>query len=227
VVPGVCYDCYKKRTKIKGSKCAICADELQAGTGSGLCARCDLKKPSFEKHFNRYQYEGPIREIVLLYKTEKRYPLARVIGGSIAREVTKYGSCIKFDFVTYIPGSWKRKLWRRFLPAELIAKAVSEKIQVPLKGFLTLRKDVRLQKGLTAGERRENVRGAFGCSRVFDRGEKILVIDDIFTTGATIEEASAVLKANGAVVYAATFAMAGKRSADLIEGKAAPETDPG
>lgn len=227
VVPGICVSCFKKRRKMNTPLCQICSREIRSEGKNGICVQCLDDKPAYEKHFNRYQYEGAIREMVLNFKAVRRYPIARLIGRSIAREVTKNGGMVKFDHVAFIPGSLKRRLVRGFSPAELIAKTVSKELHVPLANLLRLEKKTRLQKGLNASERKENIKGAFSCTRIFRDDETVLLVDDIFTTGSTIEEASRVLKKNGARVFAATFAMTGRRSPDLSCGSGRPDTEAG
>ena len=206
-VPGICFSCFKRRKRTGADSCRFCSDRLPFASGLDVCGRCANDQPSYQKHFNRYKYDGAIRDLVLLFKVEKRYPLAQLMGRSISREVTKNGHGSDLDFVTFIPGSFSRKMSRRFCPAELIARVVSKELRVPLSGFLRLVKNTRIQKGLSARERRENVKNAFECRTVFNNREKILIVDDVFTTGSTLEEASATLKKKGAIVYAATFAM--------------------
>lgn len=215
VVPGICFSCFKKRKKTKGNLCQICSREMPCAEQGSICGICEEDRPAYDKHFNRYQYEGAIREMVLNFKAVRRYPIARLIGRSIAREVKKNGREVKFDYVTFIPSSLKRRLWLGFSPAELIARTVSKELHVPIADILRLQKRPRTQKGLTASERKENFRGAFACRRSFQDDETVLLVDDIFTTGSTIGEASLVLKQSGARVFTATFAMTGRRAPDL------------
>ncbi len=206
-VPGICRACFKKRKRSDENVCRICADRLPDVAVSDVCGRCLTARPTYEKHFNRYQYDGAIRELVLFFKAEKRYPLAGLMGRSIAREVTKKGRGTHFDYVTFIPSPMKRKISRRFCPAELIAQAVSKDLGAPMRSFLRIAKNVNIQKGLNARERRENIKNAFCSSKTFSSEERILLVDDVFTTGSTLEEASRTLSKNGARVYTATFAM--------------------
>jgi len=180
----------------------------------GTCGECLTSRPSYEKHISVYDYEGAIREMVLVFKVLKRYPFYRIFGKSVARNVKRNLQNIRFDFVTFIPTPYTRRILRGFSPAELIAKKCAEELNIPLKNLLKLKKHPKPQKNLSAKERKENLKGAFACSEKIN--EKIvLLVDDIFTTGATIEEASKVLKKSGAKVYAATFAMRTKRDVDL------------
>jgi competence protein ComFC len=210
-IPEICLSCFKKRRTVAGPVCQFCGRELPAQAEVGICGQCLIEKPSYEKHVSQYHYTGTIREIVLMYKVGMRYPIAKIIGGSVARGVKRNFTEERFDLVTFIPSPFKRKLLRRFSPAELIAKTVSRKLHVPIKNLLSFKKHTRPQKGLTAAERKENVKGAFLCPHDLPAGSKVLLIDDIFTTGSTIEEASGALAKKGAKIYAATFAMRAKR----------------
>ncbi|MCX7830490.1 MAG: ComF family protein, partial [Acidobacteria bacterium] len=212
--PEICFSCLKKRKKIDDFACSICSREMAENSSIKVCGECLKEHPSYEKHISVYSYDGAIREMVLAFKVLKRYPFYRIFGKSVSRNVKKKITGVTFDFATYIPTPYFRRISRGFSPAELIAKKCAKELKVPVKDILKLAKRTKLQKNLTARERRENIKGAFKCAMKL-KDKKILLIDDIFTTGATIEEASKALKKKGATVYCATFAMRRKRELDL------------
>lgn len=212
--PQLCFSCIKKRRKLSDSVCDICGREIAESSNIKTCGECLIENPSYEKHISVYEYEGPIREMILDYKVLKRYPFYRIFGKSIAKNVKRKIQNIKIDYVTFIPSPYTRRIMRGFSPAELIAKKCAEELKIPVKNFLKLKKHPKLQKNLSAKERKENLKGAFACLKNLDE-KVILLVDDIFTTGATIEEASKILKKSGAKVYAATFAMRKRRDIDM------------
>ncbi|MFA6410881.1 MAG: ComF family protein [Candidatus Buchananbacteria bacterium] len=105
-----------------------------------------------------------------------------------------------FDFVVAVPLSKKRKLWRGFNQAEIIAKSISQKFNWPQNQALVYRQyHTRPQVGLNAKDRQLNVKGIFSAKDPgLLIGKKILLIDDVFTTGATMNECAKVLKKLGA-----------------------------
>lgn len=195
----------------------MCYRKLPVNSTIDTCGECLKEPPSYEKHISSYYYNGAIREIVLSFKVLKRYPFYLLIGKRIAKLVKNKFKDINFHFLTYIPTPYTRRILRGFSPAELIAKKCSKELLIPLKQLLKLNKHPKPQKNLSAKERKENLKGAFRCSENL-KGKNVLLVDDIFTTGTTVEEAAKVLKKCGAKVYVATFAMRKKREFDLIEG---------
>ncbi|GEM_PF-397068 len=213
-LPQICFSCLKKIQKVKEPFCNICGRAMAETAEIGVCGDCLKEPPSYEKHISLYLYEGAIREMVLAYKVLKRYPFYRIFGKSIAKNVKNKMGNIAFDLVAFIPTPFIRRIMRGFSPAELIAKKCGRELNLPVKNILKLKKRTKPQKNLGAKERKENLKGAFDCKEDL-RGKNVLLIDDIFTTGTTIEEASRILKKCGAKVYAATFAIRKKREIDL------------
>lgn len=224
-VPGICRACWKGRRKPPEPLCPVCGFPFpEGGTAGGdaPCGECLRDPPAYEAHRSSYLYEGPARELLLLYKEGRRYPLAGVLGGALARTVRGAWPEVPFHAVVPVPGSLARRMRRGFDPAVLIGRELARRLGVPFEGGLRMRRSTRPQKSLTAVQRRENLRGAF---RLRSRGMKrrnILLVDDISTTGATLREASRVLVRAGAAVWAASVAMTPERELDL-QGPPGPE----
>jgi predicted amidophosphoribosyltransferase len=101
--------------------------------------------------------------------------------------------------MTTIPTHWTRRLKRFIHPADLVARELSKRKDIPLKKVLKRHKLTKYQWALERIERFKNVKGSFRvCSEV--KGLKVLLIDDIYTSGATLNEASLMLKKAGATV---------------------------
>lgn len=216
--PQICFTCFKKRKKVGEPSCNVCGRELPEKAEIEICGICLSENPSYARHISVYNYDGAIREMVLGFKVLKRYPYYRIFGKSISRNVKKKYKNVDFDFLTFIPSPFIRRVLRGFSPAELIAKKCGSELNLPVKNIIKIVKRTKPQKNLSANERKENLKGAFSCKEDL-KGKNILLIDDIFTTGTTIEEASKVLKKRGGQVFAATFAMRKKREYDLQENK--------
>jgi len=217
--PGICSTCWRKREKIEDPTCPVCGRRLTAteNAENHVCGSCLSDRPPYVAHAGVYLYRGPVRTLVLLYKDGKRYALAPLLAGAVSRRVRRRWPDVEWNEVTFIPGRMRRRLSRGFVPAALIAGGVAKKIGAPLSRRLKMRKTVEPQKGLSASKRRENIRGAFALKGAEGsvKGLKILLIDDVVTTGSTIREGAAVLKRAGAKVWAATVAMTPKRELDL------------
>jgi ComF family protein len=115
---------------------------------------------------------------------------------------------LSFDVVMPMPMHWRRQWRRGFNQAELLARPVARQYGIPLSHHLRRVRLGKVQAGLGAEARRENLKRAFQVKRAAEiSGKKILLIDDVLTTGATLRAASAALKAAGAVeVVALTLA---------------------
>lgn len=218
--PGLCRRCWKTRLKPRPPLCPVCGLPLPPveGQESHPCGTCLVEPPPFEAHASAFLYKGPARALVLLYKDKRRYPLAALLGTAVARTVLRRWPGEAFDCVAWVPSPLSRRLGRGFEPAGLVAKAAARRLGVPARRLLQCRKRPRPQKGLTAAARRENVRAAFTAGKADLEGLRVLLVDDVRTTGATLAEAARVLVRRGAVVRAATFACAVRRDLDLVGG---------
>lgn len=182
------------------------------------CGACLVDPPPYQAHVSAYLYKGPARALVLLYKDKRRYPLAALIGTAVARVVLRRWPGAPYDCVVWVPSPLSRRLSRGFEPAGLVARAAARRLGLPARPLLTCRKRPRPQKGLSAAARRENVRAAFAAREAGLKGLRVLLVDDVRTTGATLAEAARVLVRGGAVVYAATFASVVARDFDFQAG---------
>ena len=217
-VPGICRTCWKGRKWLEPPLCTLCGVPISRSDPAGgipLCGDCESSPPPFVAHASAYLYAGPVRRLLLLYKDQRRYSLAPLLGQVIWRLVLKTWPGVVFNAAVPVPSPLSRVLTRGFSPAGLIAREASARLHVPHERLLKMRKTPQPQKGLTAAQRRVNVRAAFGVAGTVESGARLLLIDDITTTGATVREASKVLAGAGAEVYAATVAMAVKRDLDM------------
>jgi ComF family protein len=152
-----------------------------------------------------------LRQAVLRAKHASFEPLARALGERMAMAIQRQPFGQPPELVVPVPVYWLKRLWRQTHPAATIAQAAARELELPLaERLLVCRRYLRRQATLTAAQRRENVRGAFRVSRLCRpalAGKRVLLIDDVMTTGATAHEASRVLlEAGAAAVFVATVA---------------------
>lgn len=219
--PGICSTCWRKREKIVDPTCPICGRPLTIADNrdNDVCGTCLAHRPPYAAHTGVYLYSGPVRTLVLLYKEGKRYALASLLAGAVVRRVRSRWPDVEWTEVTFIPGLMRRRLSRGFDPAALIALNVAKRMGLSFSVRLKMKKAVKPQKGLPASKRRENIRGAFALEGPAKRvkGVKLLLVDDVLTTGSTMREGATVLKKAGAEVWAATVAMTPKRELDFAD----------
>jgi len=199
------------------SKCVLCRkilskDELD------LCRDCRTNGPRFHPGRGKIRfvqdyaavwfYEDQVRSSLLRYKFHRARHYASAYGRMVAMVVQK-DLPEELDLITYVPVSAKRKLERGYDQVELLAQAVSEELGIPMVPLLKKVRDNPPQSGIEkAEERRANVLGAYvslNTDRI--RGSRILLLDDIITSGATVSECARVLQgAQAKEIYCAAVA---------------------
>ena len=160
----------------------------------GRCALCRLGLNRFDAAYSFGGYEGVLRKLIHLFKYGKVRPLARPLGALLAAALPREE---RFDAVTPMPLHWLRHWRRGFNQAELLAREVSRRTGVPLIKPVRRRRATAPQAGMTNAQRRTNVAGAFAV-RGDLTGLRLLLIDDVATTGATANACAAALKRAGA-----------------------------
>ncbi len=145
-------------------------------------------------------YEGPFREAIHRWKYQGKTYLTPLLGEWMARGVFEHWEADGFDLVIPVPLHLHRLRARGFNQALLLAKELGRRTGIPyLKRVLEKSKPTVPQVSLSGAEREKEIRGAFrlsGEERV--RGKCILLVDDVFTTGATVNECARILLSGGA-----------------------------
>jgi len=228
----VCQDCLDAMPAIAGGVCAVCGERLFSpyafsnGQEEARCGLCRRIEPPFVRAAAYGSYESGLRELIHLLKYGGVRPAANVLGRMLAEAIATVEPEFGADSVAVIPVPLHRtKLRQRgFNQAELIASSAM-KLGSPgsrlrlCTGVLERKRDTASQIGLTGHQRRENLRGAFGVAQPeLVKGREVLVVDDVYTTGATVSECSKVLRRAGATkVWVATVARTLKISAQHAE----------
>ena len=145
-----------------------------------------------------YPYMGSVRESILRFKFEGEKRNADYYAERMATQVLEQFRESAFDLVTSVPLSAKRKKERGYNQSELIARRISERLRIPYAECLSKEADNAEQHRLKRNERKANVKGAYRAADSGIQGKRILMIDDIMTTGATLSECASVLFAAGA-----------------------------
>lgn len=201
---GMCPECEKTSVKLGTDICGKCGRVL--ANEAEFCDTCIRNERAFVRARSCYVYEGAPKKFVYRLKFGGRRYLAAFIAEAM---VDRYLDCgFECDCVVAVPLSAKRKRKRGYNQAELIAEELSSRLKLPLiDGALVKTKENKSQAKLKKREREENVRGVYEVtSPEAFKGRRVLVVDDVMTTGATLGEVSRVLyKAKARSVEALTY----------------------
>lgn len=205
----------------QGLECARCGLYLPGPVslhGTVLCGYCRRDAFAFESARGFGWYEKPLRDLIHLLKYDGFRPLAKPLGKHLAALAGALAEQ-PFDLVVPVPLHSNRQRQRGFNQSLLLATQVSKVLGVPVARKDCVRvRDTRPQTGLRASERRKNVAGAFDVPRPQSvKGRRVLLIDDVVTTGATVHACARALRQAGAAgVWVAALARAHHRSLNVL-----------
>ena len=173
---------------------------------SGKCSHCYNQKFEFEAVFPLWLYQDRVREAVLAAKHAHHTALAATLGRRLGARVLEMQELpYEFDLVTYVPSHFTRQFARGGNGNQVIAEEVGKTLGIPCRQPLKITRRISKQAWLGDQARNRNVSGAFCFKKSYAWGRlkqlktyRILVVDDVMTTGATANEVSRVLLASGA-----------------------------
>ena len=198
----LCKDCLNNFVKINKA-CQKCGNPTNSQTE--YCDDCKGNERNFDKAMSPFEYEGAPKNLIYKLKYGKQKYIAKVFASELVNCFLK-NKLGNIDIVTCVPLNEKRLKERRFNQAEEISKEFVKELRlrdIKIEENYNLIKRVKntpTQTNLTKQERLNNLKDAFNlsCKKEIIKDKTILVIDDIFTTGATLEEISKILKRNKA-----------------------------
>lgn len=188
----LCGSCIEKLPFIDGDICLNCGVSID--NEAQYCDRCQKTTSVFKINRSPLVYEGKARDMIHALKFGKKKYLVSTIGAMMADTFLKYG--MEGEIIVPVPMTKKDERKRGFNQAELIAYEIGKRLNIPVLPALEKTKETAVQKELSGKERAENLTKAFEVVYPQVKDRKILLVDDIFTTGATANEcAKALLKA--------------------------------
>ena len=201
----ICDDCKKNLPFIDGHVCSKCGQPILKG--SAYCDNCRSREFVFDEARAVFEYNEQTKGTILGVKYRNEKYLAKFFAKFMFDTLENWG--IDVDVVIPVPTTKTRLKERGYNQAELIANELAKLLEVPiLANAVSKRENTQKQKELTFKERQENMKGVFSLDKRFILNFKnILIVDDVFTTGATVNELSKELrKGNPAKIYVVTTA---------------------
>lgn len=207
---GICFDCWASLKLIRTPFCAKCGipfGSKSSKTGFSVtnaydemtCPSCEKSRLSFSRARSLAEYTGSMRKIIHCYKFHNKPFLAEPLA-DLMLKILDIGKIFgNIDAIIAVPLHRKKRKERGFNQASLIAKRLGKKLRIRVEKSILIRiKRSQPQMNLPADQREKNVRGIFEVRKAKRiSGKRILLIDDVMTTGATVNECARVLKRAG------------------------------
>ncbi len=224
LAPGCCHLCGRHVPEIESAFCEACRSELLTNPGpvcprcaaligpfSQGCSNCLKENFPFEQtlRLGPYKEEGKLRDLVLRMKNPSGEFLARLIVRLwLERDRARF-EALNVDVVVPVPSHWLRRLWRGYDQVATLARELAGQLRLPCeRSWLYRVRHTPRQVGLKSADRQANVKNAFAVRKGLNlKGRRILLLDDVMTTGATLRYAARPLvRAGAACVVVAVLA---------------------
>jgi ComF family protein len=200
----ICEECLASFEAPPEKKCELCGQPLAAMTavkaGPFVCHACQQKTYAFDRARSFGIYDGPLVRAILLLKWERIEPLGSWFAQRLAEIARREVELLAGDVVVPVPLHRDRERERGYNQAGLISKPLARRLDLPHKSVLLMRTRPRPNKQVLSFEERwESVRGAFATrpgSQVDNK--RVLLVDDVMTTGATLDACARALLESGA-----------------------------
>lgn len=200
----LCEPCAERIPRLEGPVCPRCG---MPGAKAAPCPRCQQSPPRLEGIRSVFLFDGLVRDAIHRLKYRHGRQLARPLGQAMADFWTRHPCPV--DVIVPVPLHFSRFLQRGYNQSALLGYEMGRRLGLPLDESLQRTRATASQMRLKAADRRQNVQGAFACADGRLAGRRVLLIDDVCTTGATLEACADAARAGGATaVWALTLARA-------------------
>lgn len=193
----ICDECIAKLHKVGDVTCTVCGRKV--GSENSLCEACAEHDFVFDGAYSVYCYDGVARDIVHKFKYSGAMWMADFGGRVMAQEHDVFVNDI--DYITFVPMYKKKQKSRGYNQAELLARKFSHYTKIECIDALERLKNTVPQSHLDKSERYKNIENAIGINSNYAnliKNKNILIVDDVLTTGSSVNECAKVLKMYGA-----------------------------
>jgi ComF family protein len=194
----VCGACRTSLPLVKGLVCLKCGKGLMEETEE-YCPDCRERRHAYEYGKALFHYTEEVKGMIARFKYKNQRSIGVWLGGQIAETFHREIIRMQADMLTPVPLYIRKERQRGFNQARILAETVGRKAGLPSEDLLIRRKSTRAQKDLGADARAANLAGSFQIAEAWrDRlPEAVILVDDIYTTGSTIDACAAELKRGG------------------------------
>lgn len=193
----ICAECLRKIVAIDSPVCAFCQRQAIGGKTHPGC----YKRYGLDGLIVASRYSGPVKIAIAKIKYRWIYDICSVLVDILAANIWRFDLPKNYILVP-VPLHARRKNWRGFNQAFKICEILAKRFGVNFSDLLIRNSETKTQVGLDRDERRKNVRGVFSLSKLATsdqvRNKNFILVDDVYTSGATMAECAKVLKKNGA-----------------------------
>lgn len=192
----ICPACRNAFVAVSGARCQKCGKHVE-DEREEYCRGCRIIMHQFDRGMGLFTYES-VAKSMYRFKYAGRREYARYYGEEIVRRLGRFIRVWKPDALVPVPVHYTRKRERGYNQAEVLAKVIGGKMGIPVEGRLIRRVRKTLpQKLLGDRERQNNLKRAFKIDRNDVKLKTVIIIDDIYTTGSTVDACAAALKCAG------------------------------
>lgn len=194
----ICTKCWSDLIPVSSRVCAKCGNP---SSGGEPCPFCLVMEFHFDRAISFYAYEEPLRDALLDFKYHRAERKGRALTGLFAEGFNDSSLAKKkFDIIVPVPLTGQKMRQRSYNQSELLAYGIADASDIPVVPYAILKvRDTPSQTGFDLGERIENVSDSFYVpDQSIVNGKTVLLVDDIITTGATVNECAKALKTAGA-----------------------------
>jgi ComF family protein len=196
----LCERCLRQFAPDPTPRCARCGQIVPEGFETEEnCNGCRGRRLHFDSVTTLRSYQDDLRNAMLRMKRAAFDPLSLAMGLWLADSLTESLLALRCDVIVPVPMFWLRRLRRGTNSPEVLASQLAARLSLPARRLLRRTRHTKPQVGLSAPQRRKNVRGAFRPKHGRRlQGARVLLVDDVLSTGATCSEAARALREAGA-----------------------------
>lgn len=194
---GICAECRKSVGIIEEPRCKKCGKPIRREEAE-FCHDCEREELCYEQGRSLWLHQKPVSSSIYAFKYKNRRVYGEVYGREMAKRFEKLIRLWEIDVIVPVPLHRKKRKKRGYNQAEIVAEEIGLRVGIPVDKELVKRKvNTTPQKEFTRKERRKNLKNAFAVTKKV-RGKRVLIIDDIYTTGSTVHSIGVQLQKAGA-----------------------------